>query len=276
MTEQEIEPSNEAARPRYDLKSEEMTALVERLVTERLGDIPDKYRFAAVEVGPTSEYADVGRSIERTVFEQSFGNTSEDMQREYGPFEAASTFFLSVDRERKTPTGVLRVIKNSSAGLKSLNDAQQEPFSLDSAQLSKEKGMAELDRVWDIGTIAVLPEFRRNSGPVSILLERAMYKSAVLHNVQSLVSIIDDKPLTKMRSRWRGVGIPFRQLTKPQPYLGSKKSHVVAGFIPEFYEKMSTHRESVRGRLLARYALGDALDRLVEGTEDDAIVLDSL
>jgi hypothetical protein len=141
--------------------------------------------------------------------------------------------------------------------------------------VSKQAGMENMETVQDAGTIAVPREYRRREGPVSILLERAMYIDAIERGMTAVVSIVDHKPLVKMKSRWRGVGIPFGRLGKSKagPYLGSKKSHAVHGYFPEFYEKMSKHRESPRGRFLAKFVLGDALDRLVEGTNDDAIVL---
>lgn len=263
--------------PTYDLSAERIHELTYQLLQQNAEMLPsaDKRRYVAIEVRGGSSYGNIGRHVERTIFEASFGNDAQEMAMEYGPYEQASTFFVSIDQLTKRATGVLRVITNSSDhGLKSWKDAKNH-FGLDQEKASVLQGLEDPDKIWDVGTIGVLPEYRLKSGSVSILLERAMYLSAREHDIQALISIIDDGPLVKMRSNWRGVGIPFKSLpgTNSQPYLGSKKSHAVYGFVPNFYEKMSCHRESLRGRMIARYVLGDALDRLVEGTADDAIIL---
>lgn len=268
------ESAAEKNMPRYDLTKEQACHLAEQLLIDNVDRLQGGHRYVAVEISGKQNYANIGRYIERTVFEASFGNDANEMAEEYGPYEDASTFFVSIDTETREPTGVLRVIQDSENGLKSWDDAG-EHFGLDAQRAAQNIIFQDRSKIWDVGTIAVLPEYRKNSGPVSILLERAMYVAARDRNIQTLISIIDDAPLIKMRSKWRGVGIPFKDLpgTKPQAYLGSEKSHAVYGHVPDFYEKMSRHRESLRGRLIAKYALGDALDRLVEGTADDAILL---
>jgi len=268
--------SNEPSLPSYELTPDQVHGLTERLLNlESVSAAPDKYRYVAVAVDGDSEFANLGRYIEKTVFDEAFKNDADQMAEEYGPYESASRFYISIDRETIQPSGVLRIIQNSTAGLKSYDDALGEPFFAKTEAIKRQSGMADLDKVWDVGTIAVPREYRAKEGPVSILLQRAMYTDAHDRSVQALISIVDNKALVKMRSKFRGVGIPFGRLGKSKsgPYLGSKKSHAVSGYVPEFYEKMSKHRNSLRGRLLARYALGDALDRLVEGTQDDAIIL---
>jgi hypothetical protein len=276
---QELESFDNGEVAAYDVAPERIQELTDQLMQENAEKLPsaDVRRYVAIEVPGTSQFANIGRYVERVVFEASFDNNAQEMTEEYGPYEKASTFFISVDQTTRQATGVLRVIHNSSEGLKSWDDAKKY-FGMAQEKAIEQEGLGDPDKIWDVGTIAVLPEHREKAGAVSILLERALYLSAKAHDVQALISIVDDGPLVKMRSNWRGVGIPFKALpgTKPQPYLGSKKSHAVYGFVPEFYEKMSQHRESLRGRMIARYALGDALDRLVEGTADEAIILKSL
>lgn len=277
MTEREDRVESEPPfQPSYELSPEESTILTRKLLaTPNVANVPEKYRYVAVAVDGDSEFSNLGRNVERMVLDEEFENDAEEMHEEYGPFEQSSRFYISIDREKEQPSGVLRVIGNSSVGFKTLQDAQRKPFFANAQVALGQAGMDDMDTVQDVGTIAVPREYRRREGPVSILLERAMYIDALERGVTALISIVDHKPLIKLKSRWRGVGIPFARLGKSKagPYLGSKKSHAVHGYVPEFYEKMSKHRESLRGRLLAKFVLGDALDRLVEGTEDDAIVL---
>lgn len=253
----------------YDLSPDRIKALSAQLLQERTADIPEKYRYVAIEVAGSEAYADLARTIERTVFEASFNNDAEEMAKEYGPYEDASIFFVSIDREKQQPTGALRIIKNSEAGFKTFNDIQEEPFYVDQQKAMQYHSMHDLDKVWDIGTIAVLPEYRSGQGAVSVQLYRAVYLAALHHDIEHFVSLIDEMPLKKMREH---LAIPFETLAdaQPGPYLGSEKSHPVYGYVPEFFDKANRQRFTLKGMLARK-----ALNRLLKGTEDDSIVLGS-
>jgi len=85
--------------------------------------------------------------------------------------------------------------------------------------------------------------------------------------IEHLVSIVDDRALRMLKGH---LAIPFVSLadSEPGPYLGSDKSHAVYAFVPEFYEKMSQHMDSVTSRLGK-----SVLERLVKGSEDESIIL---
>ncbi|MEC5150184.1 hypothetical protein [Cryobacterium sp. GrIS_2_6] len=258
----------EVFSPRYDLSDAELEDLTVRLLASRTRDLPEHYRLVAIEVDGRSPFSNVGRHVERVVFEATFGNDAAQMTDEYGAYEGTSTFFISIDRDTCTPSGVLRIIEDSPHGLKSLNDAAQEPFNLELDEAFRFHAITDPTEIWDIGTVAVLPDYRRGEAAVSVQLYRAMYLSALVHRIKHIVSIVDDRPLRKMRDF---LGIPFVPLadTHPGPYLGSKKSHAVYGYVPHFLPKARAHRDTMRG-LLVR----NALQRLVDGTEDDSISLD--
>lgn len=253
--------------PRYALPLDEMQALTKELLRERASTVPDQHRFVGIEVDGQSQFSNIGRHIERVVFEASFGNDADQMTAEYGPYERASTFFLSIDRRATMPSGALRAIRHSDHGFKTLNDAEQPPFSIREGAAVRHHAITNLATIWDVGTVAVLPQYRRGEGPVSVQLYRALYLSARGNGIEHMVSIIDDGPLDKLRGY---LGIPFVALagSSSGPYLGSEKSHAVYGSVPTFYRKMRRHRWTVRG-LLAR----KALQRLVNGTEDDSLRL---
>ena len=264
----DTEVGAEVFSPRYDLTDAELADLTFRLLAERAVGVPEHYRLVAIEVDGRSPFSNVGRYVERVVFEATFGNDAAQMTDEYGAYEETSTFFISVDRDTGTPSGVLRIIEDSPFGLKSLNDAAQEPFNLDVDEAFRFHAISDAAEIWDIGTVAALPHYRRGEAAVSVQLYRAMYLSAVRHHIKHIVSIVDDRPFRKMRDF---LGIPFIPLadTPPGPYLGSKKSHAVYGYVPHFLPKARAHRDTMRG-LLVR----NALQRLVDGTEDDSISLD--
>src|SRR5262245_60447536 len=71
---------------------------------------PDRDRFGCYRIPDHSPYSDLARGLECTVFEEHFGNDPEVMTAAYGPYEAASFFFLVVDRAAMAAVGVLRAI----------------------------------------------------------------------------------------------------------------------------------------------------------------------
>lgn len=250
---------------RYDLDETELLKRTSQLL-ERVPPLTDR-QFVCYQLGDP-DMQDVARTIERTVFETSFDNGDEEMARIYGPYEAASKFFLSVDRIERRPVGALRVIENSPAGLMTLNTLPEGVTDMDTNQLLAFHDIASLDDCWDVGTVAVLPEHRRQGQGISVQLYRAMYVAAMKEGKSHLLSIIDKHPYETMRGY---LGIPFEPLggSKPFPFEGSDESVAVHGFIPDFYPKMRRKSLTLKG-LLARKALWP----LVFGTEDQALMLE--
>jgi len=64
-------------------------------------------------------------------------------------------------------------------GLKTINDVRQEPFKVQINDIIQKHNISDMDKVWDIGTVAVHPEYQNGGGSSSVLLYRAMYKSAL-------------------------------------------------------------------------------------------------
>jgi hypothetical protein len=255
-----LEPTT--PKSRYDLTFEEASKLTQQLLNERPPNGYDRhvcYRLS------DDEYANIGRYVEREVFEARFGNDSKEMQMEYGPYEHSSRFLLTVDCENMNPTGVLRVIRNSSAGLKTFNDLEAiaPQFSLEDAKQFHK--IDDLDECWDIGTVAVLPEHRSAQGAISVQLYRGVYVSAMEEKVQHVVSIIDGALLSKLTDY---LGIPFVDLNDSQPlsYLGSESSQAVYGHVPDFYNEMKRRKWTIKG-IVARKALA----QLVEGSKDHTL-----
>jgi hypothetical protein len=265
----------EKIAPSYELSDAKIHLLTSELLSERASDMPIDIPVAVIEVNGNSKFANIGRQIERSVFEARFGNDAKQMQKEYGPYESASRFFISVNRDTEEATGVLRVIENSSNGLKTLNDIQNDPFSISLDTFIKKHNISDLDKVWDIGTVASLSSSKAEGLLSSIKLYRAMYLSAHGddsetsnngNSIEHIVSIVDSK-LIRMLERY--LLIPFEPLagSEPMPYLGSKSSQAVYGHVAEFKhivgEKMSS------GQLVIK----DSLKGLFDGDDDESIVL---
>ena len=247
----------------YLLDSTLLHNLTKRLLERQPSPMADKY--ICFEVDGQDPLSNVGRHIERVRFEKTFGNTADDMAREYGPYEHASTFFISVDREDEAPAGVLRIIRNSAVGLKTINDVAGPPLNLPKEHIMAYHNIGALDDCWDIGTVATMPE--QPSAIASIQVYRAMYLTAERDKVKHFLSVIDAKALSQLSGY---LGIPFQPLagTAPFEYLGSARSQAVYGYVSDLFERANNKRATARDNI-ARTILG----RLFGGTEDHAIIL---
>ena len=278
-----LEHDYHAPEYRYDMSEDELRFMTAALLQEKRAEQPDG-EFAAqhicVEVHGSSQYSNIGRQIEREVFEESFGNDSSEMANEYGPYEESSRFFITIDTQTATPTGVLRVIEDTPDRLKTLVDVQDpnkvsETIALD--EVVQKHGInrnedGEWEKCDDVGTVAVPERFRGpGNGGISIQLYRAWYVSAQNRDVKHVVSMIDKKPLSTLRNF---LGIPFKALAGRKngvPYLGSGESFPVYGYVPEFYAKMNRGRLLDPRKIMAR----KVLRRLMDGESiDHRLILD--
>lgn len=259
----------EPVATRYDLSGDVMNQRIEQLLAAQPptgdGDI-FCYRFDNQDLN----MANVARTIECQVFEKAFNNDPREMAEIYGPYEDASIFFLSVDASTHQACGALRVIENSSAGLMTFNDLPAQAATKNVEQMMSSHAIDSLDDCWDVGTVAVLPDYRkRNNFEVSVQLYRSLYVSAMSQKIKHFVSIIDDKPYKTMTQY---LGIPFKPLngTTPFAFEGSNQSHAVHGYVPDFYKSMNRRRYTTKGWLARR-----ALSPLVKGTRDSNLMFDT-
>ncbi len=88
------------------------------------------------------------------------------MKKEFGPYDESSAFFLAVDTHEKVPAGVLRMIRNSSVGLKTIVDLDDSikspiaPTMIPPADVMRHRGIDDLDRCWDGATAAIPRRYR--------------------------------------------------------------------------------------------------------------------
>lgn len=181
--------------------------------------------FGAYIFGTDEPGSELGRRLERDVFLESFGNTPEMLAEEYEQYEASSLFIVVIDHLRHVPAGVIRVVRPSSAGFKSLNDL--EPVWGETAETMMERTNLTFtqDKMWDVATLAVPPDYRAKAtqGLVAMGLYQTLTMSARASGIELLVTILD-MPVFRML-RWKlhmifagyqGVG--------PKSYLGSLAS----------------------------------------------------
>src|SRR4051812_6134856 len=98
---------------RYDLDD----ATARRRCAAALATHPSTGRFVALAVAPGDPMADLARTGGRTGFAGAVG---ADAPPDYRRYEAASLFFLVVDRSTGLPAGAARVI---DGGGRTLDDA---------------------------------------------------------------------------------------------------------------------------------------------------------
>ena len=178
-----------------------------------------------VKVAATAEERREARRIEEHVFGEAFGNTPEQLRSEYAPYEAASRFLLCPGTGRAA-NGVARLIEPSRARLKTLVDVEAAPWDVDGDATARAAGL-DLDRTWDVATLAVLPHARQ--GEVSFALYTALLRTMTAAGALSWTAIVDTKVLVLLRRV--GVSVDALPGLRPAAYLGSASSVPVFGHL---------------------------------------------
>jgi hypothetical protein len=263
-------------QPRYNLSREEAGELCSDFLREQ-ENIPNE-QFGCYIIENSGRFSNLGRFVESNVFLKTFGNTPELMEQEYGPYENASKFFVVIDQESKIPVGVMRVIENSEAGLKSLNDLKNTPLKLSEDEVLKRYDINP-DKCVDVATLAILPEYRakvRNILP-SLLLYRTLYTECLDNpKFDHVVTVIDEKAEKNLNR----LSFPFKPIDERYfSYLDSKKSRALFGINAEFYPSVVKRQRELEAKLATKeggssldaiYAW--ALDNLANGTEIDGML----
>lgn len=263
----------------YDLSPEVLRQKTAELLYERppQGNAPEVY-YKLEGIDP---YADIARTIERQVFEDAFGNTTDTMERAYGPYEQQSMFFVAIDRtlDEPVPSGVLRIIKNGPRGLMTVNDlAESQGVEIGQRaefieQIKAYHGISDLDECWDIGTVAVLDQYRLDRGHLtSVQLYRGMHVAGMTADIKHYFSMID---VDARRILVRMLGIPFEPLagSGPMEYMDSSETYPVYGNAEEFLKSANRKKAEVEERMRGRSAavlFEKAFDVLVDGGGDEA------
>jgi hypothetical protein len=197
--------------PNYDLSESEMRMRAEAA----LFGYPAGGPFIALVVRHDDLLADVARTVERRVFEESFEMDAAVMTAEYAAYEQDSLFFLVLDRHTLLPAGAARVI---DGGGKTLDDAPA-AIGVDLSTIVATHDMFD-GKIWDFATLAVLPEYRGGkSTMVSSLLYRAFINAGRRAGVRHVVAMLDGRAHRGIAM----IGAPFEPMAGSAPfdYLGS-------------------------------------------------------
>ena len=261
----------------YDnqLSPERQNELVAQLLKERPPKTKDK--FVYYELSSSSEFANLARTVEADVFMERFKEPHAQTAQTYSPYERQSRFLLAVDTVTGRSVGALRVVTDGENGFLTLNDLAEPPSEdkaapqIDIAAALAEKNIDDLSKCWDVGTVAVVKDYRKVT-EVSTMLYRAMYINARKHGVEHLITILDENPYKRVMEPY--LGIPFKSfggLDAPFRYYNSKGSYALHGYVPDFFREMVKH-ELTTAKGWAATAAG-SLTRLIWGTRDRQIQL---
>ncbi|RZU54346.1 hypothetical protein EV385_6297 [Krasilnikovia cinnamomea] len=233
---------------RYDLD----TAEVRRRVTAYLAAHPGQTsRFISAVVANDHPLANVGRTVERLIFEEAFGNDTAVMLAEYGPYEDRSLFFVIIDCKDGVPAGAGRIVEGTGIGLKTVDDAPAH-IGVPAEAILATHGMTG-EKAWDYTTVAVLPQYRGGQSQlmVSSLIHRTFLVAGARAQVRHVVTMLDRRAYRNMAM----LGINLQPLAGSGPfeYLGSAENRAVYCSFPELAGDIAARGE----RLLGVRPIGD-------------------
>jgi hypothetical protein len=231
----------------YDLSESATNKLTHEFLSTKTIATPESAsdRFKCFEIEGSDPFANIARQVERATFEEAFGNDPVCMTNEYGPYEESSLFFLAIDTQLGTPAGVLRMIHNSPAGLKTLvdmEDSTKTPTAVPATEVMRYHGIDDLDRCWDGATTAVRPQYRRRVTTIHVKLLRMCYGAAIRENIAHFISILD-APVYRLTRRFLGSHLVPLANTPPFTYMNAPNSQAV--YSPIFSSPSSP--EALRG-----------------------------
>jgi hypothetical protein len=195
--------------------------------------------------------ANAARAVEVEVFGEKFGNTADELQREYGPYDARSSFFLVSDNGEAT--GVLRVMTATRlSGFKSIHDL---PVSL--WDIVKHHGLLHAPNVLDVGSLAVRKRWR-GDGYVASVLYGLLHQHCLRHGYEHMVCVLDSHAYRLLTT----IGVPFVPLagTEPFSYLGSASSVACYGRVADLAPSVQARlTQPAMQPLMRRLAFGEGL-----------------
>lgn len=230
--------------PNYDLSRYGAQVLGEEFLSQ--ADSVPSTKYGCYIIPGTSKFSNLGRSVEGPVFSQRFGNTPADMHREYGSYEEASEFYVVMYHEQTLPIGVMRVIKNSPAGLKTLEDLEKYDLGFTKKDVLKHHNVS-VDRCVDVGTLAVRPEFwgERTIHLPSLAIYRTLYLQVLNDTTpyDHVTTIIDSDAETGLEN----FEFPFLPMCDGDyfSYIGSERSRALIAQNDQFYPVLKQKSEKL-------------------------------
>lgn len=193
----------------------------------------DGAALLSLRFNPDGDLLEAARDCEAEVFLRAYGNTRQQLQEEYGPYEQASVFIALADAGGDV-LGACRLIRPTALGLKTMDDAARPPWSLDVARAARAARL-DLSQTWDVATLGC----RRGLKGPGKLASAALFHGLVLavraNQIRSAVMIIDER----VRFLLAAAGMTGRPLPGAEParYLGSAASTPVYRHCDEAFDQ---------------------------------------
>jgi hypothetical protein len=168
---------------------------------------------------------DAARQCEEDVFLQAFGNTRNQLEDEYGPYNDQSVF-VAISDDSGHVVGACRLITPGSLGLKTLNDVGREPWGVDGLRAARAAGI-DPENAWDVATLGVRRDYRGSRMSVAIALYHAIVVSTRVNEVGTITAILDDQIRHILTAA--DFIMPPLPGTRTAEYLGSPASTPVYG-----------------------------------------------
>jgi hypothetical protein len=168
---------------------------------------------------------DAARQCEEDVFLQAFGNTRNQLEDEYGPYNDQSVF-VAISDDSGHVVGSCRLITPGSRGLKTLNDVGREPWGVDGLRAARAAGI-DPENAWDVATLGVRRDYRGSKMSVAIALYHAIVVSTRVNEVGTITAILDDQ-IRRILTAADFIMPPLPG-TRTAEYLGSPASTPVYG-----------------------------------------------
>lgn len=248
---------------KYTLTEDEIRRLSTRLLREQPPRTRDRY--ICYHLQGTDEFSNLGRHIEREVFEEKFGNDDAWMRKLYSAYDGISTIFVIIDQEDMRPIAALRVIRHSPIGFLTLSEMKRIQ-GLPVESFEKNYQIHDFDKLWDYGTLAIPQKYRTLEGH---LITAIIYRAAILRSryegIEAFMGIVD---ITLIRTL-QFLGVPMWRMIETQPfeYEGSDESQVLFGYTTEFFASVEKRAKEVEGPMKEPMRMW--ADRFVRGLDID-------
>jgi hypothetical protein len=181
---------------------------------------------------PVGDELEAALRCEAQVFWETYGNTAEEFDVEYGPY-AADTGFMTILQDDGEAVATLRFIAPGAAGLKTLNDVGRPPWQVDGLRSVRAAGV-DPEQTWDVSTIAV----KRGAGRGGLCagaLYHGIVSAAAANDIDYIVMIMD----SHARQLLTDLGLQTQALpgTRTGEYLGSPSSTPLWGSLNHMLER---------------------------------------
>ncbi|WP_182111255.1 MULTISPECIES: hypothetical protein [unclassified Actinotalea] len=174
----------------------------------------------ALHFDVTGDLRESALACEAEVFSAWYGNTREELDLEYGPYDDDSAFLvLAADDD---VIGAVRLLApGGAAGLKTLVELDREPWGVDGRRAAAAAGL-DLSTTWEIATLGVRRDTKALSQHLGVALYHGLINVCRANGMSAYVAVLDER----VRRMLTAVGLTSRALpgTRTAPYLGSAAS----------------------------------------------------